>query len=87
MELTYIQEHWCKKTISDIAASIRAWDSVAGDYENDKALTIEKDSFLQLMAEKIPFTKDMKTLHVGCGTGNYQLWYVLYALPPYRQGV
>lgn len=73
MDLTYIQEHWCKKTFSDIAASIRAWDSVAGDYENGKTITTQNDSFLQLMAEKIPFTKDMKTLDVGCGTGNYSL--------------
>lgn len=73
MDLAYIQEHWCKKTFADIEASIRAWDSVAGDYESDKRVTFENDSFLQLMEEKIPFTKDMKTLDVGCGTGNYSL--------------
>lgn len=57
MDLTYIQEHWSKKTFSDIAASIRAWDSVAGDYENDKTITTQNDSFLQLMVEKFPSQK------------------------------
>ena len=72
MNLDYIQNHWTKSTPEDVASSIRAWDSVAEDYEKDKVVTFE-NPFLSLMAQKIPFTKEMRTLDVGCRTGNYSL--------------
>lgn len=71
MDLSYLRENWTNKMKGDTAASIAAWDSVAEDYINDGSTAPAHDAFLRVLLEKVPLSKDMAVLDVGCGAGAY----------------
>ena len=73
MDLTHIKDEWKNQMNADSAASICAWDSVAGNYVYDGSLNFENNSFLKFMQSKIKLSSEMTVLDVGCGAGAYSL--------------
>lgn len=73
MDLAYIQKHWINKMNTDLSASIAAWDSVADEYVYDDSVSLSNNAFLQLLQKKVPLSKDMSILDVGCGAGAYSV--------------
>ena len=73
MDLTYIKNHWINHMNGDIASSISAWDSVAEDYVYDDRVRLDRNPFLLYLQEKVPLSKDMTVLDVGCGAGAYSI--------------
>lgn len=73
MDFTYIESQWVNRMNADIASSISAWDSVAEDYVYDDTVRLDNNLFLLYLQEKVPLTKDMTVLDVGCGAGAYSI--------------
>lgn len=73
MDLVYIEKQWVNNMNVDIASSISAWDSVAEDYVYDDTVHLDSNSFLLYLKEKVPLSKNMTVLDVGCGAGAYSI--------------
>ena len=72
MDLDTIKKLWTLRPF-DVASETAAWDSSAEEYLFEKKNNFEDDSFLRFMSEKTGFSKDMRTLDVGCGAGAYSV--------------
>lgn len=73
MDLSYLKTHWKNGMDQDIAASVQAWDSVAEDYRVRGRIRMEENPFLRYVRDKVPLSKKMRVLDVGCGAGAYTM--------------
>ena len=71
--LKKLSEDWTIGDNYESSIQQRIWDRRAEAFDAHPLPSFEKDSFLRLMCEEMPLTKEIRTLDVGCGAGRYSI--------------